>query len=288
MPTISVKGYSGQELTYENVEKVYFNSPDSTEKVPFSYGDTVENIPVTLDLAEGDQTITAPDGTLVKSAIIAKPEDLAPENVRKGKTIAGVEGNFIGDTEEVTVDLNMADGNQTVEPSAEGKVLSKVNIIKPDTLIPANIAEGVDIAGIIGTLAASSGGSVKIASGSIAGNSGAVTITHDLGVTPDFIYVFNPSVTMNTSTRNILRAAGLSATFAKSLGFPYTLNQFGMAHFPSGSNIGISGDNSIDTTNADANSFITNANDTSFVLGNSTYIALNSNTYYWMAVGGLT
>lgn len=49
-----------------------------------------------------------------------------------------------------TVDLNMATGNQTVLPD-EGKILSSATIIKPDTMIPANIKVGVNIGGVVGT-----------------------------------------------------------------------------------------------------------------------------------------
>lgn len=282
MPTISVKGYSGQELTYENVEKVYFNSPGSTEKVPFSYGDTAENIPVTLDLTGGDQTITAPDGTLVKSAIIAKPEDLAPENVRKGKTIAGVEGNFIGDTEEVTVDLNMADGNQTVEPSAEGKVLSKVNIIKPDTLIPANIAEGVDIAGIIGTLAA--GGGAAVAAGTFKPTSaGMYTLEHGLGVTPDLVFIYALSGSSASGTNYITKLLAISAKLKELSGWGY---YHGWGNYQNGSSsANFSPQAGIETSETSAQ--IHDANASNVTIGTSS-MKVNTWTYHWLAIGGLT
>ena len=54
--------------------------------------ETLENVPVTLDFSGGDQTITAPDGAVVKSAIIQKPETLIPENIAKDVEIAGVVG----------------------------------------------------------------------------------------------------------------------------------------------------------------------------------------------------
>lgn len=59
--------------------------------------------------------------------------------------------------EEVTVPLNMADGDMVITPS-DDKAISKTIVQKPATLVPENIAEGVDIAGIIGALAASGGG----------------------------------------------------------------------------------------------------------------------------------
>lgn len=55
-----------------------------------------------------------------------------------------------------TIILSMASGNQTVTPDS-GKVLNKVIITKPDTLIPENIKKGVTICGVTGTLESSSG-----------------------------------------------------------------------------------------------------------------------------------
>jgi len=50
-----------------------------------------------------------------------------------------------------TVTLDLEDGNQTVYPDS-GKVLSEVEITKPDTLLPENIKKDVEIAGVVGTL----------------------------------------------------------------------------------------------------------------------------------------
>lgn len=52
--------------------------------------------------------------------------------------------------EEKTVDLDMASGNQVVDPTS-GKVISKLTITKPSTLIAGNIKKSVVIAGITGT-----------------------------------------------------------------------------------------------------------------------------------------
>lgn len=53
--------------------------------------------------------------------------------------------------QEKTVALNMAMGNQTIEPD-EGYVLSGVTVEKPSTLIAGNIKDGVNIGGVVGTL----------------------------------------------------------------------------------------------------------------------------------------
>lgn len=53
-------------------------------------------------------------------------------------------------TEEKTVDLDMASGDQVVEPTA-GYAMSKVTISKPDTMLPENIKKDVNIGGVVGT-----------------------------------------------------------------------------------------------------------------------------------------
>lgn len=54
-------------------------------------------------------------------------------------------------TQEKTVDLAMASGNQIISPDA-GKNLSKVTVTKPSTLVAGNIKTGVSIGGVTGTL----------------------------------------------------------------------------------------------------------------------------------------
>ena len=56
-------------------------------------------------------------------------------------------------TEEQTVELSMLSGNQVIQPT-NGKVMSKVTVQKPDTLLPENIKKGVVIGGVTGTLEA--------------------------------------------------------------------------------------------------------------------------------------
>lgn len=54
----------------------------------------VENMPIALDFSGGNQSIVAPDGVAVKSAIIQKPETLTPENIAEGVNIAGILGTL--------------------------------------------------------------------------------------------------------------------------------------------------------------------------------------------------
>ena len=150
-----ILSYSQNPVEYKAVPKVWLTHPDSTEEapvlVPFTYGELLEGVEIMPDFAEGDMQISVPDGSLVKEATLVKPETLVPENVRYGTVIAGIEGKFLGDTEEATVALNMTDGDQVILPSVDGKTFSKVTVKKPETLIPENIVQGVRIGGVVGT-----------------------------------------------------------------------------------------------------------------------------------------
>lgn len=80
---------------YENIETVTFDTADGGTQV-FTRGEAVENVEIALNFSIGDQPISAPDGMLVKSAIIKKPDDLKAENIADGVTIAGIKGKHQG------------------------------------------------------------------------------------------------------------------------------------------------------------------------------------------------
>ena len=67
---------------------------DITVKAEGINAEVIEDLPIDVDFSEGDQTVTAPDGYLVKSAILQKPETLVPENIAKDVDIAGVVGTM--------------------------------------------------------------------------------------------------------------------------------------------------------------------------------------------------
>ena len=152
---IVLKDRNGNDVAYYGIETVTFDTTTEGKQQTYTKGVAVEGLEIVPDFSGGDMAITAAEGTLVKSATIKVPDTLTPENVRNGVNVGGVAGTFIGNTEEATVELAMADGDMVVEPSADGKVLSSVTIKKPETLIPANIALGINIAGIVGESAGS-------------------------------------------------------------------------------------------------------------------------------------
>lgn len=54
-------------------------------------------------------------------------------------------------TQEKTVDLDMANGNQVITPD-DGYLLTKGTVVKPDTFVPANIKKDVNIGGVVGEM----------------------------------------------------------------------------------------------------------------------------------------
>lgn len=158
---IVLKDRNGNDVAYYGIETVTFDTTTEGKQQVYTKGEAVEELEIIPDFSEGDQTVTAGDNTLIKSATIVAPADLSPENVRKGKEIAGVTGEFIGDTEAVVVGTSEDDyeltfaNDDTIEvtPSTEDKVLSSVTIKKPENLLPENIAKDIEIAGVVGTYA---------------------------------------------------------------------------------------------------------------------------------------
>ena len=140
---------TGAAVKYENVETITTDTPDAEQGATFTYGVAVDNAEYEPDFSEGNQKVTLEKGQLLKEFTLVKPEMLLPEYIKKNVKVAGVVGEFAGDEMEKTVLLNMAEGDQVIEAD-EDTVLTKVTVIKPETLIPANIADGVNIGGIEG------------------------------------------------------------------------------------------------------------------------------------------
>lgn len=122
MADVKLLKYDGTEQRYLGVERVQLAKVDGGTAI-FSEGEAVEGIEISPDFSSGDMPVIAPTGTLVKSAYITKPEALKPENIRKGVNVAGIVGDLIGDTEELTMNLEFpADGSGENELFAEQNV----------------------------------------------------------------------------------------------------------------------------------------------------------------------
>lgn len=149
MADIVLYDRTGSAVTYSGVDTITTDTPTDGETATFTYGKVVDGTEIDLALADGDQAVSIPAGSLVREATIKKPETLTPEHIKKGVDVAGVIGTFAGDEMEKTVDLNMADGDQIVDADPD-TVMTRVTVKKPETLVPENIVEGVEIGGVVG------------------------------------------------------------------------------------------------------------------------------------------
>lgn len=174
---------------------------------------------------------------------------------------------------------NFAAGDMVVT-APEGKLGKQATIIKPEGLMPENIAEGVSIAGIIGTLIATTGGA-KVAAGVVSSNVANIQVTHGLGVVPD-VAIF---VTSNYNTKNQTAFIfQVSEAFATKYALPYSwIRSVKATSTPScsfSSNAYFVGSNSY------ASTFRLATSTTITIVGGSSYGLLSGSV--WIVIGGLT
>lgn len=91
---------------------------------------------------------------------------------------------------ETSVALDFSGGDMEVTPN-EGEAFSKVTIPKPETLVAGNIAEGVTVAGILGTHSGGSGssGDFRYVTGSFDATESQQTVSHEIGEVPDVFVI---------------------------------------------------------------------------------------------------
>lgn len=112
-------------------------------------------------------------------------------------------------TEEKTVDLAMASGNQIISPDA-GKNLSKVTVKKPSTLVAGNIKTGVSIGGVTGTLEAKKDEEAKTVDLAMA--SGNQTITPTSGKVLSQVVVKKPATLIAGNIKKDVNIGGVTGT----------------------------------------------------------------------------
>ena len=227
---VILRDYKGGITTYEGVEKVALQNTDGGITT-FTRGSVMPPIGIDLDFTNGDQTVKAPDGYLVKEATIHKPE----------------------------------------------------------ALIPNKIAEGINIAGIIGTLAGGGGESnVKIAYGTFVGNGGTVPIEHNLGKIPDLIIVIlnqNSSVTGLVNTKSGIVFLGISESLKNAFGMTYAALT---AAKPNGTTSVYLDASSVGYLNSGNTRVFYYVNDTKFSVGSEYVQTASGKNYAWIAISGLT
>lgn len=112
-------------------------------------------------------------------------------------------------TQEKTVDLAMASGNQVISPDA-GKNLSKVTVTKPSTLVAGNIKKGVDIGGVTGTLEVKKEEEAKTVDLAMA--SGNQTITPTSGKVLSSVTVKKPTTMLPENIAKDVTIGGVTGT----------------------------------------------------------------------------
>lgn len=112
-------------------------------------------------------------------------------------------------TQEKTVDLAMASGNQVISPDA-GKNLSKVTVTKPSTLVAGNIKTGVSIGGVTGTLEVKKEEEAKEVD--LAMTSGNQTITPTSGKVLSQVVVKKPATLIAGNIKKDVNIGGVTGT----------------------------------------------------------------------------
>lgn len=285
---IVLKDLNGEDVVYEGVSEIALID-DAGNDVMFSRGKLLEGLQIDLNMSRGNQTVEAPKGYLVKKATIKKPATIRPENIAEGVNIAGVVGSLKASTpNETTIEPDFSEGDMVVTPE-DGTMFSKVTIPTPDTLVPENIADGINIAGIIGTLATGGGGgNVKIASGTAIGSTTyQATANHNLGVIPDLFVAYlsgTGNAPSGTDTSVGVIFIFLSTALKNAIGWTYGL----MVLKPSSTSKKVYRAVADGTIDNRASSMIPTApTTTTLSFGSSTYAAEYNKTYNWFAIGGL-
>lgn len=168
---------------------------------------------VDLAMASGNQVVTPASGKNLTKVTVKKPATLIASNIKSGVAIGGVTGTLSpAKTEQAkTVDLTMASGDQVVSPDS-GKVLNKVTITKPTTLVASNIKKGITIGGVAGSYAptfSTETRTVALAMGS--GNQVITKTSGKDGMTQ--VTVTKPSTMLPANIKKGVNIGGVTGTY---------------------------------------------------------------------------
>ena len=149
----------------------------------------------------GKSKLQEKDVTITQNGTTEITADSGYDGMSKATIITNVPST---PTEEKTVALDMASGNQVITPTS-GKVLSKVTITKPSTMLATNIKKDVNIGGVVGTyegvILPTYNGLLRFASApTISLSNSTLTITAVDNATSYAIYSNNALLTTITTT----------------------------------------------------------------------------------------
>nr|DAE14583.1 MAG TPA: hypothetical protein [Siphoviridae sp. ctrzs15] len=151
--------------------------------------------------AIGKSKLQEKDVTITQNGTTEITPDSGYDGMSKATIITNVPST---PTEEKTVALSMASGNQVITPTS-GKVLSKVTITKPSTMLATNIKKDVNIGGVVGTyegvILPTYNGLLRFTSApTISLSNSTLTITAVANATSYAIYSNNALLTTITTT----------------------------------------------------------------------------------------
>ena len=156
----SVTVYGDADLTAANVKKgvnIFGVTGTMEGKLP-----TQTKPPVVPGTA--DKTVSADSGYTLSSVTVKGDANLTAANIKAGSSIFGVSGSVSpalpGEPRYVTPSATQ----QVILPNT-GKSISSVTVYGDADLKPENIKSGVDIFGVLGTLAAGGGGEIQVVRG---------------------------------------------------------------------------------------------------------------------------
>lgn len=102
----------------------------------------------------GEQFDVLPDdGYLLSKVTVEGDENLIQENIANGVTIYGITGTHVGKNVELSAITVTPTGEEFTESAADGAGFNEVTVEGDSNLQPQNIAEGVEIYGVTGTMA---------------------------------------------------------------------------------------------------------------------------------------
>lgn len=135
-------------------------------------------------------------------------------------------------------------------------------------------------------VASNTGGNLTLKIGSFTpGSAGIYTVTHDMGIVPDIVFVYPHHVGTNGY---LISAVGFSQAMHDALGGGYISDTVGLVNSSSISYKHNAGIESVPDATSTAYKIgsIRNATATQFVVGGSTY-KMNTKSYGYLAIGGI-
>lgn len=127
-------------------------------------------------------------------------------NMSDGTTSLWIDETTVPTPVATEVELNLANGNQTITPSS-GQVFNSVEIIKPADLLPGNILKNKNIGGVLGTYEAPEEMTVTITPDFSGGN---ITEVPETGKVFNEVIVVKPETLLDQNIKKNVAVAGIT------------------------------------------------------------------------------